>query len=169
MGPKAAPAAASWRLWRSMVRQRRCAPATSACGTSRRGSSVESRTKAGSGSQGLARVPRARRSLAEHFCRLAHDQVVVQPSRFILPEAGREARDVGGGACIRCENVAMGRSHGQACRLDGLATHRFLAGGCSAYATTCPPAARLATYPRAAGAKPPSRFRYAPPTSRRGG
>ena len=71
MGPEAAPAAASWRLWGSLERRRRCAFASTACGTSRRGSSVERRTKVGAGSQGLAGAPRARRSLAEHFCRLA--------------------------------------------------------------------------------------------------
>ena len=88
MGPEAAPAAATWRLWGSKVRPWRCALGHLSVRDEPGGSSVESQTKASAGSQGLARAPGAWRSLAEHFCRLAHDQVVVQPSRFILPESG---------------------------------------------------------------------------------
>ena len=71
MGPEAAPAAATWRLWGSMVPRRRRALATSACVTSQGGSSVNRRTKAGTGCGGSDVVPGARRSLADHFRRLA--------------------------------------------------------------------------------------------------
>ena len=54
MGPKAAPAAASWRLWGSLERRRRCAFATWAYTTSRGGSSCERWTKARAGCWGIA-------------------------------------------------------------------------------------------------------------------
>ena len=91
MGPEAAPAAASWRLWGSSERRRRCAFATSACGTSRGGSSVQRPTKAGTGFGGSGVVPGARRSLADHFRRLAQRPECRWPSRFILPEAKKKA------------------------------------------------------------------------------
>ena len=91
MGPEAAPAAASWRLWGSSERRRRCAFATSACGTSRGGSSVQRPTKAGTGFGGSGVVPGARRSLADHFRRLAQRPECRWPSRFILQEAKKKA------------------------------------------------------------------------------
>ena len=85
IGPEAAPAAASWRLWGSMVRRRRCALATLACARSRRGSSCERRAKAGAGCGAGQRAPSVRRSLAEHFRRSSQQRGCrVGPSRFIL-------------------------------------------------------------------------------------
>ena len=89
MGPKAAPAAASWRLWGSLERRRRCAFATWAYTTSRGGSSCERWSKARAGCWGLARAPVLGARSLDTSVSPADDELVLGPSRFMLAEAGK--------------------------------------------------------------------------------